>query len=494
MAKENLSRKGLKNKKSLIIIILLLINTLIILMYSFSLSKEIYYKEYYKGKFMSINEASNLIDLIPDKNENILLSPYNFYTSINLIYSGTDNNSYKQIRTYTTYNHINYNDLITNMTNNNTISNKIKNEYYEELIKEFYSNKYNELNIDKIKKLNEKEEENLLLLLLKINTSYDSIKGLNNYEKDYIKELKLTSKDRNKSTYDIKGIIDKVLNDYESYNYNEEIININKLYLNSNFYDIKNLKENYKTLSLLNFDTDETKVTINNELNRISNNNIKYYIDEHILNGNDNIYINTLIFNMEWDSNINIKNNSSIEFTLPDKNIKMVEAMTENIYSYLDNGYAKGFKKNFSNNKYSFIAILPNDPEDYSLSHLNIETLIKSEKTKEPILVTMPIFSYQSEIDLNKLYNSIGIKDITTNKANFHNLMETSFNLDYSIQKNRITISNKGTYNTNVISQQIESFARDENQKTLIFNRSFSYIIINNETNEVLLIGKVYNP
>ena len=197
---------------------------------------------------------------------------------------------------------------------------------------------------------------------------------------------------------------------------------------------------------------------------------------------------------MEWDSNINIKNNSSIEFTLPDKNIKMVEAMTENIYSYLDNGYAKGFKKNFSNNKYSFIAILPNDPEDYSLSHLNIETLIKSEKTNEPILVTMPIFSYQSEIDLNKLYNSIGIKDITTNKANFHNLMETSFNLDYSIQKNRITISNKGTYNTNVISQQIESFARDENQKTLIFNRSFSYIIINNETNEVLLIGKVYNP
>ena len=106
----------------------------------------------------------------------------------------------------------------------------------------------------------------------------------------------------------------------------------------------------------------------------------------------------------------------------------------------------------------------------------------------------MPIFSYQSEIDLNKLYNSIGIKDITTNKANFHNLMETSFNLDYSIQKHRITISNKGTYNTNVISQQIESFARDENQKTLIFNRSFSYIIINNETNEVLLIGKVYNP
>ena len=248
MAKENLSRKGLKNKKSLIIIILLLINALIILMYSFSLSKEIYYKEYYKGKFMSINEASNLIDLIPDKKENILLSPYNFYTSINLIYSGTDNNSYKQIRTYTTYNHINYNDLITNMTNNNTISNKIKNEYYEELIKEFYSNKYNELNIDKIKKLNEKEEENLLLLLLKINTSYDSIKGLNNYEKDYIKELKLTSKDRNKSTYDIKGIIDKVLNDYESYNYNEEIININKLYLNLNFYDIKNIKEKYKIL------------------------------------------------------------------------------------------------------------------------------------------------------------------------------------------------------------------------------------------------------
>ena len=60
--------------------------------------------------------------------------------------------------------------------------------------------------------------------------------------------------------------------------------------------------------------------------------------------------------------------------------------MNENIYSYLDNGYAKGFKKDFKNNKYSFIAILPNDINTTNISNINIESLLKSEKNNELIL------------------------------------------------------------------------------------------------------------
>lgn len=490
--KRPLSRKGiLRTKKGFIaflIVIILIITLLISTMYSFSCEKNIYeYKNIFIGKPMTINESANLIDKI-NTNNNIVISPYNIYTSINYIYKYTDNLTYKEIKLYTGYNYNKYNEIITNMENNNKIENNQDtdiNKLYEELINELINKGYANITINEIKSLKDKKE--LLNIISKINITYEHIIGENNYDRKYINSISPSKTLTALTAYELKIEIEKILEQYESYSLKSNLININKLYLNNNYYD--NILD--KNISLLDFN--DSKNIINDNIKELTDNNIKFYIDENILSNNNNLYLNTLIFNMEWSTNYNIKNNKNIEFTGLNNKKTVVEAMNENIYSYLDNGYAKGFKKDFKNNKYSFIAILPNDINTTNISNINIESLLKSEKNNELISVTIPKINCQYELDLNDLYNSIGIKDVNNNKANFNNLIENQFNLEYNKQRILINIGEKGTYNTNIKTQELESFTKYDNQRELIFNRPFFYLIINNETKDVLLIGKILN-
>ena len=96
---------------------------------------------------------------------------------------------------------------------------------------------------------------------------------------------------------------------------------------------------------------------------------------------------------------------------------------------------------------------------------------------------------------LNPNYNNPISCGITTNikKYNCKLLIENQFNLEYNKQRILINIGEKGTYNTNIKTQELESFTKYDNQRELIFNRPFFYLIINNETKDVLLIGKILN-
>lgn len=496
MTKEFLSRKGIENKKGQIIlfIITLLLITLPVIS-SFSLPNNLYKKEYFKGKFTSVNEAANLIDYIDEYN--VILSPYNFYTSINYLYTGTDNNSYKQIKAYTELNSNEFNDLINYFNSNNAMTNIENNDIsklYNSLITELYNNNYHKITVNKIKNLNDNDKINLITLIIKINTSYNNLIGLNNYGTKYINELKPTKEELSYSSYEIRFLIDQIINNNESYLNKNKLININKLYMNTSFYDANSLLNGYKdTVTLLDFSSENANQDINSVINTLTDNEIKYYISEEHLSSYDNLYLNTLIFNMEWEDNINPKNNSSVEFTSYNDKMVIADTMKTMSYSYLDNGYAKGFIKNFSNPSYIFVAILPNELDD-KLSNIDVESLIESENVDEQIVVTMPKFSYQSSIDLNELYKKVGLSDLTNTKANFHNLIDSSFNLDYNIQKNIINIGEKGTFSSNIQSQELETFTTYDDQKQLIFDRPFYYLIMNKDTKQVLYVGKVSDP
>ena len=62
------------------------------------------------------------------------------------------------------------------------------------------------------------------------------------------------------------------------------------------------------------------------------------------------------------------------------------------------------------------------------------------------------------------------------------------------VSKISITIDEKGTNDSNIRSNQLETKDIDEESKQIYLNRPFAFLIIDNETNNVLLIGKVTNP
>ena len=161
----------------------------------------------------------------------------------------------------------------------------------------------------------------------------------------------------------------------------------------------------------------------------------------------------------------------------------------ENIY--LENEYAYGIEKQKKNNNYSFIAILPKEEGEYNLSNLSLNTLINNKKNKE-VLVGIPRFSITNEINLLDLYKKDKLEELTSDKINLTNISNEKLKLDYIRQKITISIGEKGTKNSeyNNTNTRIET----SELTTVLFNRPFSFLIIDNTNNNVLLIGKVNNP
>ena len=75
---------------------------------------------------------------------------------------------------------------------------------------------------------------------------------------------------------------------------------------------------------------------------------------------------------------------------------------------YLENKKAYGFIKDFKDSKYSFIGILPKEEGNFTLSSLNIESLLKN-KVYNNTTISIPKFTIQYNTNLTNLYNEIGI-------------------------------------------------------------------------------------
>lgn len=499
--KPNLSRKGeRKNKKVLLIVLFILVIGLIGLVLK---KDKILYKEetkYFVGNLYSANHAANMVDYI-DNNENIIISPFNINTSLAILYNGTDNNSHKEIKKYfkNNVNTINkeMNDKISSLKEKEIKDNDFT-KLYENYIDNLLKKDYDTYTINDINLMTDKEKETLLLLLKRIDLTYNRIYKKNNLSLKSIKKYNLNKNDITYNAYSIKTLIDNRIDDYESYKIQNKITNYNELYISSEIKEkeieeefTNNLKNYNSKISLINISNLQSATKkINVKIKEVTNEKIKRVVEQKDIKDKELIMINNLSFNYEWETSFKKNNVTSEEFFGINDTINIVEMMHSTEEKYLENEYAKGFIKNFEDNKYSFVGILPNQTENFELSSLNIDSLLSSEKN-EKVEIGIPKFNYNTEIDMKKLLENYGIKEIFTNQANFSKITNQNIDDISIIQKSYITIAERGTEKTTISSSSIENYAIDESNKQIILNRPFAYLIMNNETKEILLIGKV---
>lgn len=501
--KPSLSRKGIaKNKKALIIIVLIILIILVGLLF-FRKNEEKNYDEetkYFAGELFSLNHAANMIDYINDDN-NIVISPINVNNSLAVLYNGTDNNTNREIKKYFKETPESINQIISNKLLNLTYETKKETKYtklYESLIKKLKDNKYENLTISKIELLTQKEKENLILLLKKINLTYERINEKNNLSEKSIKTYNISKNELNENSYSIKESINKILSDYEIYNIENKVNNYNKIFSKSiNKNDIEeNFKENTKVLgsSISNISEDYIKdtKTINENIKSITNNNIIRIIEPDDFENNDTIMVNSLYFNYEWDRSFKKDQIVHEEFYNANEAIGIVEMMYDIETTYLENKYATAFMKDFKNKKYSFVGILPKKTGKFELSNLDLDSLIISKKDQK-VVIGLPKFNYQYETNLKELYSNYGIQELFTDKANFTKITDKKIKIDKSIQKININIGEKGTLESTINYHSQENYTLDDKEKQIILNRPFAFAIIEKETSEVLLIGKVNN-
>lgn len=502
--KPDLSRKGKKRLKREISLVLriVIIAFSIILMEHFFINEKIIYKEeikYFSGNLYSINQAANMIDLIETK-ENIIISPFNINSSLGIMYSATDNNSNKEIKQYFKKSIEDVNEELITKISKLEYKEKEKNKFdilYENYIKKLNEKGYSSYKINNIESLKTKEKESLILLLKRIQLTSDRIKKLNNLSINSIKQYKLNKNEISYNSYNIKSLIDSVLDEYENYQIENNVTNYHHIFLakdnkdkiEKEFSEI--IKSYNSSINFVNFSLKETAAKkINESVQKSTNEKIKRVIEPKEINDESLFMINGLHFNYKWEKSFNNKKILNEEFYNYDDTIGIVEMMYDIENIYFENKYAKGFKKTFEGNKYSFIGILPNKTGDFKLSTLDLESLISSEKT-EKVKIGIPNFSYQSEIDMKKLLKNYNIKEIFTPHANFSQMTNNKVNNIKVIQKSSINIAQKGTENSNVILTSFENETEEESLKKIILNRPFAYLIINNETNDILLIGKI---
>ena len=480
-----------------LIILLLIIANVSIIAINFSNAKKEDEITYFTGEILKPNHSANLVDYL-DEEGNIVISPININTSINKLFNIDPTNT--KISSYLAISLEESNELEKTINSSLNIVPSNKTEI-DDLYISYITilNNYRNYTIDDINDLSPTKKEELLLLLHKTIISYDTITGTNISSKRYIENYKLTTEQYNINSYAIYEMIITCLDNYETYTYQNKITNYSEIIYNNDLLiqPKKRKKQEYPeinnvTLSGISYNDKEiTTQTINNKIKEQTNNKVKYIVNEDEINTNGLYQINTFNFESIWEENFSKEYIWDNEFITFDNHIEIVEMLYEKQDFYLENKKAYGFIKDFKDSKYSFIGILPKEEGNFTLSSLNIESLLKN-KVYNNTTISIPKFTIQYNTNLTNLYNEIGIEN-TNNTLELEHLSE-QVTLNYMVSKISITIDEKGTNDGNIRSTQLETKDIDDESKQIYLNRPFAFLIIDNETNNVLLIGKVTNP
>jgi len=210
--------------------------------------------------------------------------------------------------------------------------------------------------------------------------------------------------------------------------------------------------------------------------------------------------INTIFFEAEWKDQIDPNSVREDEFTSSDGKKYMTDFMYSREKIYLENEKTKGFMKPYKDDRYSFVAMLPDNGTDIdsfvnSLRQSDFSAFIKNKKDVE-VHTRIPKFEYSYENELSAALKRMGLNDVfDRNKANLKGMTdEPDIFASKVMHKTKIQINEAGSKAGAATAIYIEKWGMASDYKTLIFDRPFVYAIIENQTNIPLFIGTVHNP
>lgn len=244
-----------------------------------------------------------------------------------------------------------------------------------------------------------------------------------------------------------------------------------------------------------------TKDDINNWVNKNTDGMIKKVIDE-IPEDAQMYLINALAFDAEWRKPYDNSQVSDGVFTEESGKKEDVKMMYSDEDIYIEDKDTTGFIKYYADNKYAFIALLPNEGigmEDYikSLDGQKLDNLIGGRKDAE-VKTAMPKFESEFETKLNDALINMGITDaFDSNKADFTGIGRfldgDGLRIDDVIHKTFIKVDEKGTKAGAVTAvSMVKCTALMPGEvKRVYLDRPFVYIIADCQTWLPAFIGVV---
>ena len=172
-------------------------------------------------------------------------------------------------------------------------------------------------------------------------------------------------------------------------------------------------------------------------------------------------------------------------------------------WRYIEPENASGFVKNYKNDAYSFVGILPNegiDIDDYIASLNTSDLLAQLQKPKGyQTKVRLPKFEYDFSITLNDVLKNMGMSlAFDKDYADFNKMAkyygdQGNIYIGNVLHKTSITVAEKGTRAGAITVIEINgaTSAGPSEIKYVYLDRPFVYMIIDNQTKIPIFIGHV---
>ena len=210
------------------------------------------------------------------------------------------------------------------------------------------------------------------------------------------------------------------------------------------------------------------------------------------------VLANAIYFNASWMNAFSERGTQDAPFTLlngDEVTVPMMSLSERFLYGEGD-GY-QALTLPYLGNDMGMVVLLPEDGEFETFqSNLTAEhfTEILQNSNGQQVMVNMPRFEYEYDLQLSSILASMGMSDAFSDSADFSGMAEESLSIDEVIHKAFIAVDENGTEAAaaTVITMRATS------APTEIFefraDRPFMYAIYDRLTGSVLFLGRVMNP
>ena len=210
----------------------------------------------------------------------------------------------------------------------------------------------------------------------------------------------------------------------------------------------------------------------------------------------ESILVNTLYFDAEWAEQYEEFQVRDVEFTNANGQATTVSGLYQSgDLNYYENDKATAFMQFYSDRRYAFVGILPKEEGDFTIESLNIAELLDRGPMGDYEVSTMiPKFTFDNSIEMLPLLNAAGLN--VGDLAYTEMVNEKPLFVDRVIQNTAIDLNEAGTTAaavTTVMMMEGAFFEEPKEQKAVILNRPFAFMIYDTETAMPLFIGKVTN-
>ncbi len=264
----------------------------------------------------------------------------------------------------------------------------------------------------------------------------------------------------------------------------DDFLNVLKIYYNAK-YDV------------LDFNNPESKNIINKWVEEQTKGKIKEII-RHIPDYAVMYILNALYFKGNWKYTFDKNKTRDGDFAITNTNLVKAKFMmqTRDFHCFFNDEYS-ALRLPYGKGNFSMLIILPNIETNINnfiskFDRAKWENCLKNLKEVKNVLVYMPKFKDEFEMDLKDILAALGMEIAFTDFADFSGLCKTLRCMITDVKhKTFVQVDEEGTEAAAVTSVEIGYTSL---KPEFYLTRPFVYVIYEQNTGAILFMGKLYNP